>query len=88
MEKKSNSKPSLKERFFNIIPIPALIGIILGAIGGYVYYIEIGCTSGTCPLTSNPYMSIIWGGVIGYLFGDMFRKKVKPRVETDKESEA
>jgi hypothetical protein len=74
MDQQEN-KQSLKNRFLKIIPLPALIGIILGAIGGYIYYIEIGCASGTCPLTSNPYLSILWGASIGYLFGDMFRKK-------------
>jgi len=71
----NENKQSFKNRVFKIIPLPALIGIFLGAIGGYIYYIEVGCTTGTCPLTSNPYGSIIWGAMIGYLFGDMFRKK-------------
>jgi hypothetical protein len=27
--------------------------IALGALGGFAYYTFIGCTSGTCPITSN-----------------------------------
>lgn len=54
-----------------------LIGLVLGAIGGYAYYYFIGCASGTCPLTSNPYISVVFGAVIGYLFLDMFKKKEK-----------
>ncbi len=54
-----------------------LIGLVLGAIGGYAYYYFIGCTSGSCPLTSNPYISIIFGAVIGFLFLDIFKKKEK-----------
>ncbi len=51
-----------------------LIGVVLGAIGGYAYYYFIGCASGTCPLTSNPYISVVFGAVLGYLFLDMFKK--------------
>jgi len=76
----------LKDRVLKIVPLPALIGIVLGAIGGYIYYIEVGCATGTCPLTSNPYGSIVYGALIGYLFGDMFRKK-KQAEERVKEKE-
>jgi len=31
-----------------------LIGAILGAIAGYSYYKIIGCSSGTCMITSKP----------------------------------
>jgi hypothetical protein len=39
--------------------------ILLGGLGGYLYYFFIGCASGSCPITSNPYISIIYGGLIG-----------------------
>lgn len=54
---------------------PLLAGIALGAAGGYLYYIKVGCSSGTCPITSNPLLTMLWGGVMGYLVGDMFVKK-------------
>ncbi len=57
--------------------ILGLVGLIAGAIGGYAYYHYIGCVSGTCPLTSNPYSSIFFGSVMGYLFLDMFKKSEK-----------
>jgi hypothetical protein len=60
-----------------------LIGGILGIIGGYVYYRTIGCSNGTCPLTSNPYMSMIWGGLMGYLIADMFVKPSKATPQPD-----
>lgn len=75
MSNKKEIKNSFRHRLLNVLPVPALIGIVVGAVGGWVYYIEIGCNSGTCPLTSNPYLSILWGALIGYLLGDMFRKK-------------
>lgn len=54
---------------------PALAGLVVGIAGGYIYYVEIGCNSGTCPITSNPWMTMLWGGLMGYLLGDMLVKK-------------
>ena len=52
-----------------------MIGIVLGGIAGFAYYYFVGCASGTCPITSNPYISVIYGAVLGYLLLDMFKKK-------------
>lgn len=49
-----------------------IAGIATGAIGGYVYYYYIGCLSGTCPITSNPYRMIIYGALLGFLLFDLF----------------
>jgi len=54
-----------------------IIGIILGAIGGYLYWHYIGCVSGTCPITSSPIMSTIWGALLGGLLLSMFKKDKK-----------
>ena len=43
--------------------------ILAGAAGGYAYYYFIGCVSGTCPITSNPYISTAYGAVVGGLAG-------------------
>jgi cobalamin synthase len=61
-----------KKRKFNYLP---LAGAILGAIGGYIYYLEVGCKSGSCAITSSPYLSMLWGTAIGYLLFDLIRKK-------------
>ena len=55
----------------------AIIGIILGAIGGYLYWHYVGCVSGTCPITSSPIMSTIWGALLGGLLLSMFKKDKK-----------
>jgi len=62
-------KESIKKHLLKII------GASVGAIGGYLYYHFIGCASGTCPITSNPYISVIYGALLGYLLLDMFKKK-------------
>ena len=62
-----------------------IIGLILGAIGGFLYYTYYGCESGTCPLTSNPWITTIWGATMGYLLFGMFDKKEKPITEEENE---
>jgi len=44
-----------------------IIGIAVGGILGFLYYKFIGCNSGACPITSNPYISVVWGALIGFL---------------------
>jgi len=41
--------------------------IVGGGAAGYAYYRFIGCASGACPISSNPYISTIYGAVMGYL---------------------
>ena len=49
--------------------LPWVVGLVLGAGGGYLYYRFVGCTSGACLISSNLFLSIIYGGVIGLLLG-------------------
>lgn len=53
------------------------IGAIIGAIAGYFYWQQIGCSSGTCIITSKPINSTLYGAVLGALFFGMFNKKAK-----------
>jgi len=54
-----------------------IIGIIVGAIGGYLYYHYIGCSSGTCPITSKPLNSTLYGSLMGGLAFNIFKKEKK-----------
>jgi len=51
-----------------------IIGAVAGAIGGYFYWLYVGCASGTCPITSSPFMSTVWGAVMGGLLLSIFQK--------------
>jgi len=51
-----------------------IAGSSIGALGGFLYYYFVGCNSGTCPITSNPYISIAYGALMGYLISDLFKK--------------
>ena len=56
------------------------LGVIVGAVLGYAYYHFIGCSSGTCAITSKPINSTLYGAVVGgLLFNSLFDfiKKVK-----------
>ncbi|MFP4015192.1 MAG: DUF6132 family protein [Chitinispirillaceae bacterium] len=41
------------------------LGIAAGALVGFLYYRFVGCSSGACPITSNPYTTMIFGALIG-----------------------
>ncbi|MBI2418125.1 MAG: hypothetical protein HYV28_09545 [Ignavibacteriales bacterium] len=41
---------------------------VLGGVLGYSYYYFIGCTSGKCAITSDPYISTIYGTVMASVF--------------------
>jgi len=66
----------------------SIAGLLVGAGGGYLYYYFIGCNSGSCAITSNPYMSILWGALLGYLVFDMFKPKAKSQKDQSEESSA
>jgi hypothetical protein len=57
-----------------------IIGILVGAIGGYLYYHYVGCASGTCVITSKPLNSTLYGAMMGGLFLNMFQRE-KPKLK-------
>jgi hypothetical protein len=62
--------------------LPEIIGTLLGAAGGFIYWKYVGCLTGTCAIKSNWYLMIPWAAVLGFLAGsvagDFIRKKKKP----------
>ena len=52
-----------------------LIGITLGAVAGFLYWKLVGCSNGTCMITSKPINSTLYGALMGFLVAGIFTKK-------------
>jgi hypothetical protein len=42
--------------------------VLIGSAGGYLFYRFVGCKSGTCPITRSPWLSTIYGAILGAMF--------------------
>jgi len=62
--------PSLKEiiKKNKRAIIAGSTGLLLGSIGGFLYWKYVGCISGTCAIWSNPNSSVTYGALLGGLF--------------------
>ena len=49
--------------------VKLIFGMLVGGALGFAAYWFIGCTTGTCPLTSNPWVSTFLGLALGAMFG-------------------
>ncbi len=59
----------------NVYKIGIIVaGIVTGAVGGYLYYRFVGCSSGQCAITSNPVISTLYGALMGGLLAHYFQK--------------
>ncbi|MBL7931640.1 MAG: hypothetical protein JNL60_07055 [Bacteroidia bacterium] len=60
-----------------------LLGIISGGVTGYLYWLLVGCSTGTCAITSSPIYSTLYGAVLGWFIFGVFHKP-KENTQTDK----
>lgn len=67
-----NKMPDFAKKY-----LPIVIGTIVGGAGGFFYWYFIGCSSGRCPITGNPYISSLYGAAIGFLIFSSFKPKKK-----------
>ena len=62
----SNDRTSAhaKRRFYT-----PYVGLAFGAVAGFLFWRFIGCNTGMCPLTSNPYVAVGAGAFVGFGMG-------------------
>jgi hypothetical protein len=53
----------------NWYKIKVFLPIVLGALGGFLYYNFIGC-NGSCAITGSPINSTLYGSLIGLVLTD------------------
>ena len=53
--------------------VRTIVVVVLGAASGLAYQRFIGCRTGTCPITSNPFVSTLYGAVMGFLLAGVVR---------------
>jgi hypothetical protein len=59
------------------ISLATVLAVFVGSVGGFAYYHFIGCSSGTCPITSNPYISTAYGALLGFVLTGSKKKSDK-----------
>ena len=52
-----------------------ILPIMIGSVLGYAYYYFIGCNTGSCPITSNPYSTTGYGALLGAIWSFPTKKK-------------
>ncbi len=41
--------------------------VVVGAVLGFAYHRLVGCRTGACPITANPWISTGYGAMVGFL---------------------
>lgn len=52
-----------------------LIAAAVGAVLGFLYYKFVGCVTGACAITSNPIITMLYGGVLGVLVVNLLKRR-------------
>jgi hypothetical protein len=47
--------------------ITIAIGVVVGGVLGFLLYKLVGCNTGQCPITSNPWISTAYGALLGLM---------------------
>jgi hypothetical protein len=59
-----------------------VIGAVVGALAGFLYWKYVGCLTGTCAITSNPLRSTVYFAFMGALVFGMFKKDKGKNITT------
>ncbi len=61
------SQPKTLKEFFNSKSFwRPFLATLIGGSAGFLYYYFIGCTSGTCAISTSPYQSTLMGAFLGW----------------------
>ncbi len=52
----------------------AVLYVVLGALAGFAYQRLVGCRTGACPITANPWISTLYGAFVGLLLSGALRR--------------
>lgn len=55
------------------------LGFAIGVFGGYLYWNNIGCLSGACPLKQLWYYDGLLGGLFGLIIADLIKSLIEKR---------
>jgi len=55
--------------------IKLFLPVVIGALGGFLYYNFIGC-NGSCAITSSPVNSTLYGSLMGLILTDWKQLKL------------
>ncbi len=55
--------PWAKKRWWPVAKV--VLTTLAGGLAGYLYWAKIGCTSGGCPITSDPWVTTGFGALMG-----------------------
>jgi hypothetical protein len=58
-----------------------LAGLLCGAAGGFACHHYVGCPNGACVITSSPYISTVYGALMGGLLFSMFKKQTNKKTD-------
>ncbi len=53
--------------------IAIVVGVVIGGALGFANYKFIGCKTGTCPLSANPWISTFYGMLVGGILGSIVK---------------
>lgn len=53
-----------------------------GTLAGLAYYYFVGCAGGSCPITSSPWRTMAYMGLMGWLLSGIFEKEKKDTCNT------
>jgi hypothetical protein len=61
----SGGGPTSRRPFWRNTTMRYILGAVIGGLLGFGYYKLVGCSTGTCPLSSNPWISTVYGMIMG-----------------------